>query len=388
MSYTLRGRVETRLAALSLPVLVAAAVHQWWAIELAGLMAGAGLALDLLYHRALPYQPGWAALPLGLAELGVVMALVRALGIAAPLTWALAFYAAAWLWAQVLAHALLPLWRASWPEDGGELGGVGPVLLMAVVVPFVGAGAVYEHNLPPVVHLTAGVHQGPLYVDRRVHLVGDRGAVVRGGIVVRHRGAIVSNVRVVGGEYGISVLGVRDVTLDHVRVERARLDGIHIRHASVAVRHCDVDMRGVAHGQGIDISYGLIQGDNVVDHCHVVGGAEGIVMHGSMGMLMHNDVRATTTTGISMTEMSMGEVAHNTVSGARGVAIMCGDRSMCEVEHNTVRGTKRDDYGGDKTRAGFGLSVWFGSEADVRHNDFASNPRAIGVFLNSIVRRR
>src|SRR6185437_11346358 len=99
MSYTLRGRLESRLAALALPVLAAAALHQWWALELAGLMAAAGLLLDLVYHRPIAYQPGWAAVPLGLLELGVVMALVQALDVRAPLRSALVFYAGAWLWA-------------------------------------------------------------------------------------------------------------------------------------------------------------------------------------------------------------------------------------------------------------------------------------------------
>ena len=64
MSYTLRGRIETRLAAALWPFLAAAvlspALHVWWPLELVGLMLGIGLALDaVLYHPLLPYQPGW-----------------------------------------------------------------------------------------------------------------------------------------------------------------------------------------------------------------------------------------------------------------------------------------------------------------------------------------
>jgi hypothetical protein len=389
MSYTLRGRLESRLAALVLPVLAAVAIHEWWAIELAGLMAATSLALDLVYDRAISYQPGWAALPLGALELGIVMALVRVFGVRAPVVWALVFYAGAWLWSQALAHALLPLWRMSWGEDGGELGGrTASAAALALTLPFAGAGGVYLHNLPPTVHLSAGVHQGPLYIDRRVRLVGDRGAVVRGGIVVRHRDVTIENVKVVGGEYGIAVLGVRNVLLDHVTVVGARLDGIHARHSSVHVRHCTVDMTGVAQGQGIDISYGLIQGDNVVDHCRVVGGRDGIVMHGSMGMLEHNEVSATTMTAISMVEMSMGEVAHNTVTRARGVGILCGDRSICDLRHNTVLGTLRDEARGNPMRAGVALEVDFESEAELSHNDLRANPRPLGVFLGSVIRAR
>ena len=85
MSYTLRGRIETRLAAAVLPVLVAAVLapilHKWWPLELAGLMLGIGLVLDVtVYHRLLPYQPGWAALPLGLLELGLTMGARAAAG--------------------------------------------------------------------------------------------------------------------------------------------------------------------------------------------------------------------------------------------------------------------------------------------------------------------
>ena len=51
MSYTLRGRIETRLAAAVLPVLVAAVLspllHKWWPLELVGLMLGIGVALDV-----------------------------------------------------------------------------------------------------------------------------------------------------------------------------------------------------------------------------------------------------------------------------------------------------------------------------------------------------
>src|SRR5581483_3331458 len=72
MSYTLRGRLETRLAALVLP-----------------LAAAALLALDLVYDRAIPYQPGWVALPLGCLELGLVTAAVTALGLHVPLLAAL-----------------------------------------------------------------------------------------------------------------------------------------------------------------------------------------------------------------------------------------------------------------------------------------------------------
>jgi hypothetical protein len=387
MSYTLRGRLESRFAALLAPLAVAlalaAALHEWWPVAVAGTMIAVGVAFDLGYHPVFSYQPGWAALPLGLLELGVVMAIALALGIHAPIEVAVPLFVLGWAAAQVLGHALLPLWRLSYAEDGGELGRTGPLLAAAVVAPLAAAGGLWYANLPPTVHLSAGVHEGPLVLDRSQRLVGDPRAVVLGGIVVRHDDVRISHVRVVGGTNGITVDGFDGVELDHVTVVGAAEDAIHVRGAAVMISHCSIDMRGVAYGQGIDISYGMVQGSSMVDRCTVVGGQDGIVTHGSMAMFSHNHVERTTQYGIAMTEMSMGSLDHNTVSNAKGVGMFCGDRSICEIERNVVTGTRSDSAAGDKTRAGFGLELLYGAEAELKNNDFSQNPRSLGVFLNS-----
>ena len=102
VSYTLRGRIDSRLAAALAPALAAAALavvlHRWWPLELAGLMLAVGVALDIaVYDRVLDYQPGWLALPLGAVELGAVTALAYALRLGAPLDAAIGFFAGAWL---------------------------------------------------------------------------------------------------------------------------------------------------------------------------------------------------------------------------------------------------------------------------------------------------
>jgi parallel beta-helix repeat protein len=389
MSYTLRGRIESRLAALLLPLLaataLAAALRAWWPLELAGAMIGVLLALDLAYTPALRYQPGWAAVPLGLLELGVVAAAVVALGLEAPVLVALALFAGGWLSSQLLGHALLPLWRLSYAEDGGELGRTGPALAAIVAVPFAVAGAMWWSNLPPVVHLGAGVVRGPLVVDRREHLVGSPGTVVVGGIVIRHSDVTISNLRVVGGENGISVDGYRNVTIDHVSVTGAKLDGIHVRNMAVTVRNCAVDMRGSQFGQGIDISFGAGFGESVVDGCTIVGGQQGILFDASNGVLRDNEVERTTLRAISMDEMSMGGIEDNTVTGANGVGIYCNDHSMCMVSGNRVVETRRDEAGGVTSRAGYGLVVDYESEAELSRNDLADNPARVGVFLGSQV---
>jgi hypothetical protein len=391
VSYTLRGRIESRLTAL-LPVVVAACVlalaeHRWWPVEAVGLMIGIGLTLDLqLYHRLLPYQPGWVALPLGVAELGALLGLMRLAGIAAPLGQAIALYAGGWLVAQLLAHVGFPLLRLGYAEDAGQLGRLGVFSVLAVAVALAAAGATAYAELPPVVHLAAGVHQGPLVITRREVLVGAPGAVVRGGIVVRANGVTIKNVSVVGGENGITVDGFRNTTLDGVSVSGAKLDGIHVRSASIRIHNCSVDMLGNEFGQGIDISYTMGDGMSMVDGCNVVGGMEGIVTHVSMSELADNTVSRTQMHGISMTEMSMGTIAHNEVRGALGVGIYCNDRSMCMVERNTVVDTKSDSAGGDQSRRGFGVLASFGSEADLRGNELKSNPVPMGSVTNSQIR--
>src|SRR4029077_14001355 len=82
MSYTLKGRIESRLGSAVPALVLALALHRWWAIELVALMLVLGLVLDtVVYHRALSYQPGWLALPLGLGELGLVYLAMHAAGI-------------------------------------------------------------------------------------------------------------------------------------------------------------------------------------------------------------------------------------------------------------------------------------------------------------------
>ena len=60
---------------------LALALHRWWPVEIAALMVGVGVALDVLvYDRVFDYQPGWVALPLGALELVLVVSLAAACG--------------------------------------------------------------------------------------------------------------------------------------------------------------------------------------------------------------------------------------------------------------------------------------------------------------------
>jgi Right handed beta helix region len=378
VSYTLRGRVETRLAAAIVPVLVAAVLapllHKWWPLELAGLMLAIGLALDVLaYHRLLPYQPGWAAVPLGLLELALTMAAARALDLGAPLRPALLFFAGSWLLAQLLAHAGLPLLRLTWPEDGGELGRAGLGLSAAAPVGLLAVLGIAWAVEPPTVRLAAGVHQGPLVLDHAQTVVGEPGTVVRGGIVVTADDVTLRNLTVQGGLYGIQVRDAESVEIDGVVVQAAELDGINARQSELAIRDCEIRSLPNAETQGIDISFASRLPASVVEDCLVVGGSEGIVSHMANVLVRDNRVRSTELRGIAVTEMSMGHVEDNRVEDALGVGIFCGDYSHCEIEDNHVSGM-RADPSGNPTRAGLGLVAHYGAVATVAGNTLERPP--------------
>ena len=388
MSYTLRGRLESRLAVSLLPFafacVLAAVLQEWWPLQLAGTMIAVGLVLDAaLYHRLLPYQSGWLALPLGLLELGATMTLVLRLDVEAPLWPALAFFAASWLLAQILGHAGLPLLRLTYAEDGGELGRSGSGLSLAAPVVAACVLGIAWVGQPPTVRISGSV-DGPLILDRAQTLVGGPGTVVRGGIVIQADNVTVRDVAVFGGAIGIEVRDSEDVVLDGVRIAGTTMDGISARRSSLAVRDCTIEMPKVAGAQGIDISFAGSLPPSVVERCEVSGGSEGIVSHMAMVMISENRVSGTGMRGIAVTEMSMGSVVHNVVEDASGVGIFCGDYSHCEISENSVVGT-RADGSGVASRAGYGIVSLYYAVAELDDNQ---RDRGAAAFIGGRLERR
>jgi Right handed beta helix region len=388
VSYTLSGRLQTRLAG-SLPVVLAACAlaalsGAWWPLEVVAIMVGVGVVADAVaYDRLLDYQPGWLAVPLGIAELAATMGIALAAGVGAPPARAVALFAGGWLGAQVLAHVVFPRQRLRYAEDGGELGGVGAAAAVGLALVAAVSGGVALDQRPPVVHLGVGVHEGPLELTHSVVLDGEPGTVVRNGIVIRADDVTVRDVTVMGGSNGIDVDGADDVVLERVRVTGATLDGIHVRRSSVSIRDCSIDSSSSLFGQGVDISYSFDRDPSSVVGCSVVGGQEGIVTHFATAHIARNHVTGTSMRAISMTEMSMGMIEHNSVSDAHGVGIFCNDHSMCEIERNAVVGTTPDHESGNLWRLGFGVLVSYNSEAVVRDNHLDANPHPARAVLGS-----
>jgi nitrous oxidase accessory protein NosD len=252
---------------------------------------------------------------------------------------------------------------------------------VVVAVPLLFASALAWAKQVPTIHLSKGVHQGPIVLDKARKLVGADGAVVRGGIVVTASGVTIRNVTVEGGEHGVEVVGAKGVVLDHVRVIGAKLDGISLRRSNARIRKCVIESRG-RYVQGIDISFAIDLPPTTVTGCKISGGQEGIVTHSAMIDLRNNQVTRTRLRGIAVTEMSMGMVHGNKVTDALGVGIYCGDHSMCEIEHNRVAGTRPDTASSDGLRAGVGILSLFHAEAELKGNDVASNPEPTSAWAN------
>jgi parallel beta-helix repeat protein len=389
MAYTLRGRIESRIAAALAPLvagcILALVLQAWWPVELAGLMLGVGLLFDAAYHRLVPYQPGWAALPLGLLELGAIMGLARVLDVGAPLWAAFAFYAGSWLLAQTLGHAVFPLARLSYGEDGGELGRAGGGLAAGALAVLAAAGGIAWATQPPVVHLAAGVHEGPLVLDHSQELVGVPGTVVRGGIVVTADDVTIRDVTVIGGEHGIQVESAERVLLERVSVLDATLDGINVRRSQVTIRDCSISMLGREFGQGIDISFTADLEPSVIENCQLAGGQEGIFLGSVHAMARDNHVRATTLRGITVTEMSTASVEENTVEDSLGIGIYCSDYSMCDISENSVTGIRPDHESSDSMREGYGIVSHYWAHAEVADNEVSRSPHVWGEFSDAYI---
>jgi hypothetical protein len=384
MSYTLTGRIESRLGSAVPALVLALALHRWWAIELVALMVVLGLTLDVaVYHRALPYQPGWFALPLGLGELGLVYLTLPALGIAAPLAPALLLYGVAWLSAQIFGQGLFPRLRLEYGESGGELGRAGVLTAAAVSITLVaGLGAAYAVR-PPTVHLR-GTVQGPLVIRHAETLVG---GVVRGGILVRASHVTLRHVTVIGGEHGVDIEHASHVLLDHVRVLGVTLDGIRALDAGVMIHDCSISSPASTLVSGVLISYSMGRPMSMVSGCTIAGTREGIATHSSMVDVMDNHIVDTTERGILLGEMSMDMASKNVVDGPKGIGIICMDHSMCDIQHNTIAGATVDGNQ-NPTRHGVAIESFFYAQAQVGHNTVIASPGGVQAFDNSTIQQQ
>jgi hypothetical protein len=272
--------------------------------------------------------------------------------------------------------------RRAWPLSR-RLGTVPAAATVAVLVlaPVAGAWA----TRTPTVVLPAGVHEGPLVIDEKQALVGEQGAVVRGGIVITANGVTVRNVTVVGGEHGIEVDGAKNVLLEDVHVRSVLMDGISVRRSNVRIRDCSVANFRSDYGQGIDISFAADLPPSVIENCDLSGGQEGIFIDSVNALVRENRVREATLRGITVTEMSMATVSHNDVEGSLGIGIFCSDYSHCDIHENSIRNVRPDHASSDSMRKGYAIVSHYWSHTFVRDNEVSSSPGGVGAFADAHV---
>ena len=237
MSYTLRGRLESRLAALRARrwpprASLGASSSRWWPVELAGLMVGGRPARR-------PRLPPAFSLSAGLG--GAAARRARARSADRTRHRARAARAArrraralrgGWLGSQLLGHALLPLWRWAMQRTAASSGRAGAVSPPASACRSRLRAGCYAHDRPTVTSRQACT-RGRSCIDRR-ETPRRRAGRSRPR---RHRRArddvTVRNVTVVGGENGISVERLRATSSSTTcPCSGAQLDGIHVRRAA------------------------------------------------------------------------------------------------------------------------------------------------------------
>ena len=229
--------------------------------------------------------------------------------------------------------------RLSYGEDGGELGRAGTAWRRrrsSSWSPRAGSPGPLNRR---VVHLAAGVHEGPLVLGHSQQLVGEPGAVVRGGIVVTADDVTIRDVTVIGGRARHQV----DVA------ERVLLERVHDPR-----RKARRDQRPARSGHDprlfdLDARKRIRAGNRHLVHCRprrrawsrtacLTGGQEGIFLDSVHATARDNHVRQTTLRGITVTEMAMVAVEGNTVEDALGIGILCSDYSMCDIRGNSHHG--------------------------------------------------
>lgn len=148
MCPTILGRLETRVAVLTGPALIALIVsvvdaNPGWIVTI-GVFLLMGVALDItLYSWLIRWQPPWLTGVMALGEFILLFVLLQVLqpGIG-PLA-ATALYWWSWVLATATRIVVLPLLSLSWIENGGEFRTVGwsippelePVPLIAIPEP-------------------------------------------------------------------------------------------------------------------------------------------------------------------------------------------------------------------------------------------------------------
>lgn len=219
------------------------------------------------------------------------------------------------------------------------------------------------------IELAPGTYQGPVVIDRPVHLVGGPGVLLTSTrdepvlLITKTSGVTIESITIDGGRNGIEVRDSVQVQLNDITIRNADWHGILIDDSEVDINGCDLSGFANPMAQGIEYRNADGRGHSTVRGCHIHGPVfEGLVAHVSNVTFANNTVTGATERGISVTEMSTGWIDQNTVTDSAGAAYFCGDMSVCNLTGNDAMGIV-GNADGRRSGAGHAVVVHYHSHA-------------------------
>jgi hypothetical protein len=218
--------------------------------------------------------------------------------------------------------------------------------------------------------LPAGVHEGPLVIDRPMTVVGEPGAVVQAppgqpAVVVRDTdGVTLRRLELRGGSDGLVVRSAGAVVAEDLVITGAEMHGVFAHDAELHLVGCRVSGLRAPLAQGVEIINSDHRPRSEVRGCRIEGPVfEGIVVHATHVLYAGNEVVGSTERGIVITEMADGHAVGNVVRHARGAAFWCGDMSHCAFEDNRASHVESI---GDGWRSGEGHALVIHGHSEAR----------------------
>jgi parallel beta-helix repeat protein len=255
------------------------------------------------------------------------------------------------------------------------------------------AAAIDAAPVGATIEIAAGEYAESLIITRALTLRGTDDTILRGTddapvIAIRDTHAVViEHLTITGGQYGVSVLRSRRITIQNNVITENRLLGVRVRLASAYILDNTITHTQPPYGRGIHIT-------NTTDYpeSRVIGNTisfnalAGVVtnMAGTV-YIADNIVTDNGQRGIAITEMSRALVANNLVENNGDTGIYVTDQSVAILCGNIVIDSQFSsiESGG---RYGNGITVDFGSRVELRDNTVTgSDNYGISVLSASMV---
>jgi parallel beta-helix repeat protein len=255
------------------------------------------------------------------------------------------------------------------------------------------AAAIDAAPIGATIEIAAGEYDESLTITRSLTLRGTGETILRGTsdspvILIQDTHAVViEHLTITGGQYGVSVLRSRRVTIQHNVITENRLLGVRVRMASAHILNNIITHTQPPYGRGIHIMNTLDYPEsriigNTVSYNAMAGIITNMVItvYIADNIVTHNGHR-----GIAITEMSRALVANNFVEDNGETGIYVTDSSTAIVCGNIVIDSQVLSVEG-AVRYGNGITIDFGSTVELRGNTVTgSDNYGISVLSSSLV---